>query len=442
MNGILFDPESIRTLATILRDTALTEIELVSGDSRIRLVRGAPPAVQVPAGQVPTAMMAPAAAGPLPMAAAIEEAAPAGAIMSPMVGIAYLAPEPGAAPFIAVGKGGRRRADGVADRGDEDLQPDQGAPGRHRDPHPGSERRTRRICSAAAGHRVMFHKVLIANRGEIALRIQRACRELGIPTVAVHSTADTDAMHVRLADESVCIGPPSARDSYLNIPAIPVGRRCHRNRRDPPGLWLPLGERAVRRDGRGARHDVHRPLPRAHPHDGRQDRGQSGDGVAGRAAGAGFRRRRRRHGRGARGGGPHRLSRAGEGSGGWRRARHEGGAGGRGTGGGLDRGPHRGAHRLRRRCSLYREVPRPSPAYRAAGDGGCARQRGAFRRARLQPAAAAPEAAGGSRLPGADRHGAGQPGRRRHGRAADAGAIATLARWSSCIRTGSSPLSR
>ncbi len=66
----------------------------------------------------------------------------------------------------------------------------------------------------------MFHKVLIANRGEIALRIQRACRELGIPTVAVHSTADTDAMHVRLADESVCIGPPSARDSYLNIPAI------------------------------------------------------------------------------------------------------------------------------------------------------------------------------------------------------------------------------
>ncbi len=66
----------------------------------------------------------------------------------------------------------------------------------------------------------MFHKILIANRGEIALRIQRACRELGIPTVAVHSTADTDAMHVRLADESVCIGPPSARDSYLNIPAI------------------------------------------------------------------------------------------------------------------------------------------------------------------------------------------------------------------------------
>jgi acetyl-CoA carboxylase biotin carboxylase subunit len=66
----------------------------------------------------------------------------------------------------------------------------------------------------------MFEKILIANRGEIALRIHRACRELGIQTVAVHSTADADAMHVRLADESVCIGPPPARGSYLNMPAI------------------------------------------------------------------------------------------------------------------------------------------------------------------------------------------------------------------------------
>ena len=66
----------------------------------------------------------------------------------------------------------------------------------------------------------MFEKVLIANRGEIALRIHRACKEMGIATVAVHSTADADAMHVRLADESVCIGPPPAAKSYLNIPAI------------------------------------------------------------------------------------------------------------------------------------------------------------------------------------------------------------------------------
>jgi acetyl-CoA carboxylase biotin carboxylase subunit len=66
----------------------------------------------------------------------------------------------------------------------------------------------------------MFEKILIANRGEIALRILRACKELGIPTVAVHSTADADAMHVRLADESVCIGPPPAKESYLNVPAL------------------------------------------------------------------------------------------------------------------------------------------------------------------------------------------------------------------------------
>mgnify|MGYP003351036292 CR=1 FL=1 len=63
-------------------------------------------------------------------------------------------------------------------------------------------------------------KLLIANRGEIALRIHRACHEMGIKTVAVHSTADADAMHVRLADEAICIGPPAAADSYLNIPNI------------------------------------------------------------------------------------------------------------------------------------------------------------------------------------------------------------------------------
>src|ERR1700681_828028 len=66
----------------------------------------------------------------------------------------------------------------------------------------------------------MFEKVLIANRGEIALRIHRACRDMGIKTVAVHSTADANAMNVRLAEESVCIAPPPARASYLNIPAI------------------------------------------------------------------------------------------------------------------------------------------------------------------------------------------------------------------------------
>src|SRR5271170_1480896 len=66
----------------------------------------------------------------------------------------------------------------------------------------------------------MLEKIVIANRGEIALRILRACHELGIKTVAVHSTADSHLMHVKLADETVCIGPPPSNLSYLNIPAI------------------------------------------------------------------------------------------------------------------------------------------------------------------------------------------------------------------------------
>ena len=66
----------------------------------------------------------------------------------------------------------------------------------------------------------MFKKVLIANRGEIALRVHRACKEMGIQTVAVYSQADRDLMHVKLADESVCIGPPNSADSYLSIPAV------------------------------------------------------------------------------------------------------------------------------------------------------------------------------------------------------------------------------
>ena len=66
----------------------------------------------------------------------------------------------------------------------------------------------------------MFEKILIANRGEIALRVVRACREMGIKSVAVHSTADADAMHVRMADEAVCIGPNPSSQSYLSFPSI------------------------------------------------------------------------------------------------------------------------------------------------------------------------------------------------------------------------------
>src|SRR6185437_9691693 len=105
-------------------------------------------------------------------------------------------------------------------RGDEGDEPHRRAAFWPRHGHSRRGRHAGRIRSASPRPRIMFEKVLIANRGEIALRIHRACREMGIRTVAVHSTADNNAMHVRLADESVCIGPPPARESYLNIPAI------------------------------------------------------------------------------------------------------------------------------------------------------------------------------------------------------------------------------
>ena len=139
----------------------------------------------------------------------------------------------------------------------------------------------------------MFEKILIANRGEIALRVLRACKELGIPTVAVHSTADADAMHVRLADESVCIGPPPARDSYLNIPALLAA--CEITGADAvhPGYgFLSENARFAEILDR-ARHPFHRPEARAHPPDGRQDRGQAHRRAARHPGGAGLRRRRR-----------------------------------------------------------------------------------------------------------------------------------------------------
>ncbi len=102
----------------------------------------------------------------------------------------------------------------------------------------------------------MFEKVLIANRGEIALRIQRACREMGIKTVAVHSEADAEAKYVRLADESVCIGPPPSAKSYLHVPSIIAAAEVTDAEAIPPGYGV-LSEhrgrrRGVRAGGQGA----------------------------------------------------------------------------------------------------------------------------------------------------------------------------------------------
>src|SRR6185437_7169893 len=118
--------------------------------------------------------------------------------------------------------GNQGRPDPLHHRSDEDDESNRGRQGRTGHGDTRQERRAGRVRPAAVRHRIaaMLEKVVIANRGEIALRILRACRELGIKTVAVHSTADFNTKHVLLADETVCIGPPQSALSYLNMPAI------------------------------------------------------------------------------------------------------------------------------------------------------------------------------------------------------------------------------
>ena len=215
----------------------------------------------------------------------------------------------------------------------------------------------------------MFQKILIANRGEIALRIQRACRELGIPSVAVHSTADADAMHVRLADESVCIGPPPAKDSYLNIPAILSAALVTGAEAIHPGYGF-LAENA----GFAEMVEAHGltfigPSP-AHIR-------MMGDKITAKATMA-------KLGvplvPGSDGAvpdiakardvaGQHRLPGADQGDRRRRRTRHEGGARRRLARGGVPHRAHRGARGVRQRCCVYREISRPSAPHRTAGAG-------------------------------------------------------------------------
>ena len=236
----------------------------------------------------------------------------------------------------------------------------------------------------------MIEKVVIANRGEIALRILRACRELGIKTVAVHSTADFNTKHVLLADETVCIGPPQSALSYLNMPAIISAAEVTDAVAIHPGYGF-LSENAdfaerVEKSGfifvgtsRGN-----------HPSHGRQGlrhQGHEGGGRplrarVGRAFGQGC-GRELPHRQG------HRLPGDHQGLGRRRRPRHARGAY-RCLAAECDRRDAvRSAGGVRQRSGLYGEVPRKAAAHRISGAGGQLRQRGASWASAIAPCSAA-----------------------------------------------------
>ncbi len=247
----------------------------------------------------------------------------------------------------------------------------------------------------------MFDKILIANRGEIALRVMRAAKELGIATVAVYSTADKDAMHVKLADESVCIGPPPARDSYLNIPAIVAA--CEITGADAvhPGYGF-LAENARFADIL-EEHEITFIGPKA------EHIRLMGDKIeAKRTAAAsrdplrpGFRRRRAGRRRGAQDRRRDRLSGHRQGRGRRGRPRDEGRAyGPDDLAEAISAAKIEAQDRVRRRFRLSREISRQAAPHRSSGARRHTGARHSPRRTRLLPSASPPESLGGRPLPG------------------------------------------
>ena len=257
----------------------------------------------------------------------------------------------------------------------------------------------------------MFAKILIANRGEIACRIIRTAKRMGIGTVAVYSDADRDALHVAMADEAVRIGAAAGR------PELPRHRgdpRClpqHGGGRGPPRLRVPVGAGGLRRGFGGGGHRLHRPEPGGDPRHGRQDRVEAvrraGQGLdcAGVPRNPGGCRPCRRGGRGDR------LSGDPQGFGGRGRQGHAGGAFGRRGARGVRAGPVGSRLVLRRRPDLRRKVHHRSASYRDPGAGRQARPCDPPRRARMFDPAPQPEGRRGSALDAARRRDAPAHGR-------------------------------
>ena len=222
----------------------------------------------------------------------------------------------------------------------------------------------------------MFRKVLVANRGEIALRVLNACRELGIRTVAVYSEADRNSLHVRFADEAICIGPPRAADSYLNVPAVISAAEIADVDAIHPGYGL-LSENANFAEVcRASNIKFIGPPPEVTRLMGEKEKARQAmkkakvpilpgsDGMLATAEEAQ---------EWAEEGG---LSGHSEGQGRRRRARHANCARRRGAAQSVPRGVYRGGQRLRQRRTLHGEVHREPAPHRVPDAGRRARQRG------------------------------------------------------------------
>ena len=225
------DLRKLKTLIDLVSESNISELEITEAEGKVRIVKAGPVPVAstyalAPAPAAPAAAPQPAGAPAAPAAAPAAEPAPVAArvIKSPMVGTFYRTPSPGAKPFVDVGstvKEGEPVCIIEAMKIMNEIEADAS----------GTIRRIlcengqavefgQPLFDHGIGRCAVFKKILIANRGEIALRIQRACREMGIKSVVVYSEADRDAKYVKLADESVCIGPAASSHSYLNMPAI------------------------------------------------------------------------------------------------------------------------------------------------------------------------------------------------------------------------------
>ena len=248
------DSALVQKLAQLLIDNELTEIEVEDGDRRVRVKRDPAPVVGAQPPPAPRCCSRARRSAPRPTRPRKSPASPSSRRWSAPPSCRPNRARSRSSRSGDTVKAGRYPADRRGDEGDE---PDHRARRRSDQENPRRGRPARRVRSAARDHRLRpprmkINKLLIANRGEIALRIHRACHEMGIKTVAVHSTADSDAMHVRLADETVCIGPPPADRILPEHPQHHFGCRGRPRRRDPPRLWLPQRECAVRGDRRAA----------------------------------------------------------------------------------------------------------------------------------------------------------------------------------------------